>query len=202
MVELAQHHQLNLSGANSWTELTSRSMRSNVARQSRLLAGKGAEYRRCAPPGFQEWLATFRNLHTQRQLALGRDAAFGSDSAAFEFDHAIATLAREGHAELHGFHLGDRLLAGHISLRHGTVVTSFRIAFDAEYATYSPGTILLTHVIENAINTGAETFDFGFGHEDYKARWNVTTAPVYRFQAAPQSMRYFIGRVTRRFANK
>jgi CelD/BcsL family acetyltransferase involved in cellulose biosynthesis len=46
-----------------------------------------------------------------------------------------------------------------------------RTTYDPQLSEYSPGTVLLRHVMLEAISEDAEIFDFGFGAEDYKYRY-------------------------------
>ena len=45
-------------------------------------------------------------------------------------------------------------------------------SFNFEMSKYSPGIVLLSYIIEDAINTGIKIFDFGPGRATYKDNWN------------------------------
>jgi CelD/BcsL family acetyltransferase involved in cellulose biosynthesis len=60
--------------------------------------------------------------------------------------------------------------------------------YDVELARYSPGEVLLRHVLLDAIDEGAELFDFGIGDELYKARFATDVKRVTTFGLYPPSV--------------
>ena len=62
-----------------------------------------------------------------------------------------------------------------------------RTTFASEAAEYSPGTVLLRHVLLDAISEGAHTFDFGLGDEAYKYRYATDVVHVQTWGLYPSS---------------
>ena len=56
-------------------------------------------------------------------------------------------------------------------------------AFDPELRTLSPGNVMLSHLIERAINQGMSVFDFLKGDATYKFRLGARERPLYRVTA-------------------
>lgn len=63
---------------------------------------------------------------------------------------------------------GDRLAAVHVGMRDGNRWMSWIPAYDAEFHSYSPGRILLHHILEDSFRRGDSEFDFLIGDEEYK----------------------------------
>jgi len=55
--------------------------------------------------------------------------------------------------------------------RYGNKYYYYQSGFDLEWEKVSPGVLLFSYCIENAILEGMEEFDFLRGNEDYKYRW-------------------------------
>ncbi len=62
-----------------------------------------------------------------------------------------------------------------------------RTTFSPEVAAYSPGTVLLRHVLLEAIDEGAHTFDFGLGDEAYKFRYATDVVQVQTWGLYPST---------------
>jgi CelD/BcsL family acetyltransferase involved in cellulose biosynthesis len=45
-------------------------------------------------------------------------------------------------------------------------------AYNLDYANYSPGTIMLSYLIEEGFNRGFKIFEYGPGNESYKKMWS------------------------------
>ncbi len=68
---------------------------------------------------------------------------------------------------------GDRLIAGHFGMQAGAVWHYWFPAYDANFAQYSPGLILLLKMVEHAPKLGIRTIDFGKGAAIYKERFGT-----------------------------
>jgi CelD/BcsL family acetyltransferase involved in cellulose biosynthesis len=101
-------------------------------------------------------LDLLRNLHARR------DADFGG---------VLFTL-----------HAGGKLAAAHFALRGGGVVHAWFIAHEAEFAKYSPGVILIDHILKWGPTEGMRELDLGPG--DYRFKFqlaNATRSVAYGF---------------------
>jgi CelD/BcsL family acetyltransferase involved in cellulose biosynthesis len=57
-------------------------------------------------------------------------------------------------------------------------------AYDAAYARYRPGHLLLRELVDRSAQQGNETFDFGVGDESYKQTWANRRLPLYDHERA------------------
>ncbi|MEZ0264841.1 MAG: GNAT family N-acetyltransferase, partial [Phycisphaerae bacterium] len=64
----------------------------------------------------------------------------------------------------------------------------YKPSFDVSLARYSPGEVLLRHLLLAAIDEGAHTFDFGLGEEPFKARFATHVPRVRTWGLYPPSV--------------
>ena len=64
------------------------------------------------------------------------------------------------------------------SLRCGTIIAPWLLAYDSEYSRFSPGTIEWLLLFEEAARRGVEMVDFGYGDDRYKQRFGNATYGV------------------------
>ena len=108
-----------------------------------------------------QWpLELLRNLHARP------DPAFGG---------ALFTLHADG-----------KLVAAHFALRSAKVVHAWFIAHDPAFARFSPGVILIDHILQGASDRGMRELDMGPG--DYRFKFqlaNTTRTVAHGFVATP-----------------
>ena len=116
-----------------------------------LIAWKRAQYRATRQTDIFEagWpLELLRNMHART------DPGFGG---------ALFTL-----------HVGGKLAAAHFAMRGGGVVHAWFIAHDADFAKYSPGVILIDHILRWGSQNGVRQIDLGPG--DYRFKFQLANA--------------------------
>ncbi|MBC7965497.1 MAG: GNAT family N-acetyltransferase [Fuerstia sp.] len=69
---------------------------------------------------------------------------------------------------LSALYAGKALVAAHYGLRNASVCHWWFPGYDLEYGKYSPGKILLRHLLKESAIQGVTRFDFGAGDESYK----------------------------------
>jgi len=76
-----------------------------------------------------------------------------------------------------------------IAFHRGTCVEGHykygKASFAIDLAHYSPGTVLMRHLLLEAIDEGAHTFDFGVGDEGYKSRYATDVIRVQTWGLYP-----------------
>lgn len=77
-------------------------------------------------------------------------------------------------ARLFTLHADGKLAAAHLALRGGTVLHAWFIAHDAEFARYSPGVILIDHILRWQSEQGMRELDLGPG--DYRFKLQLANA--------------------------
>jgi CelD/BcsL family acetyltransferase involved in cellulose biosynthesis len=96
-----------------------------------------------------------------------------------DFYRAIVSakwLGRIGH--LSALLIDNTVISAHIGyVGHGCFYYILP-AYDAAYARYRPGHLLLRELIDRSTQQGNETFDFGVGDESYKQAWANRRLPL------------------------
>ena len=114
-----------------------------------------------------EWLEAFFALYDARWGAAGEPGDEGEEDR--RFSRAIVHLAAErGWLRFHRLEWGERPVAFEIVLAHGGSHLDYLVARDASITEHSPGKLLESHGIADALRAGARRFDFGLGEEPYK----------------------------------
>jgi len=67
--------------------------------------------------------------------------------------------------------LGEKMIAFSYSFQWNGRYLFYTPAYDPDYAKYSPGTILLIQILEDAFKSGLREFDFSKGELPYKFHW-------------------------------
>lgn len=68
--------------------------------------------------------------------------------------------------------LNERPLALHYGFEYNNVLTWYKPAFDITYRKYSPGTVLIKHLIDYANERKLDALDFTIGNEVFKERFS------------------------------
>ena len=76
--------------------------------------------------------------------------------------------------------VGDRMAALVLSMRSGPVLHYWFPAYDARFARYSPGILLLLELAKAASTSGVDTMDLGTGDHAYKSRLATGTVALFR----------------------
>jgi hypothetical protein len=87
-------------------------------------------------------------------------------------EHLMRAAAREGALRLGFCYRGDRPIAVQLWICWAGCATVLKLAHDQEFDRFSPGTVLLAHMIRHVIEEdGAKEIDFGRGDDAYKRQW-------------------------------
>lgn len=81
-------------------------------------------------------------------------------------------------ALLFTLHVDGALAAAHLALRNGPVLHAWFIAHDAEFAKYSPGVILIDHILRWSSDHGVRELDLGPGDYRFKLQLANTVRRV------------------------
>jgi CelD/BcsL family acetyltransferase involved in cellulose biosynthesis len=134
---------------------------------------------------FEELFNAFLRLHRARCACHGRSVALtGERSLAFH-RHAAGELLANGRLRFYALRVGGHLVATLYGFEHNRRVFYYLSGFDPEFATISPGTLLIGQAVEDAIRGGARELDFLRGKESYKYSWGAKDQPTYRLQLWP-----------------
>lgn len=78
--------------------------------------------------------------------------------------------------------VGEETAAVSYCLRYGNIVYNYQNAFSLEWSKYSPGRLMMAHVIEAAIQEGAHEFDMLHGNVGAKDRWKPSVRADQRLR--------------------
>lgn len=129
-------------------------------------------------------LDLFFDQHVGRWSDTATPSKFRDVKARESFRRRTEELAHAGWLRFSRLDWENRPVAFHRGTCYQGHYKYGRTSYAKEIAEYSPGTVLLRHVLLEAITEGAHTFDFGIGGEAYKYRYatdlvNVQTWGLY-----------------------
>lgn len=153
--------------------------RKDLGRRIRRLGERGeVVIRRIHEEGteLQEAWEILVSLHQSRQRTLGSHSAFATPRSLAFHRAFLQTAAARGWLRLYVMRVGDQDVAAEYCVSVGGRVEDLQTGFDADWARYGVGTLILAHAIRDAISTGATEFDFLRGGEEYKQqRWAASS---------------------------
>jgi CelD/BcsL family acetyltransferase involved in cellulose biosynthesis len=113
-----------------------------------------------------------------------RGTAIASSPATRRFYTDIATQAAASDSlRLAFLRLGGAAVAFQLNLEHRGVWYYLKGGFDPAVARYSPGQLLMRHVIRHAFAAGLTSYEFLGGDERYKLSWTSTSRARILLQA-------------------
>lgn len=180
--------------AGYWEDLGP-TMRASVRRKTRKLEDLGFTYRTITDaatlPGALE---TLYDLHSKRWAARDLSGKF-RDPVLREFHLWIArTLGANGKVRISSLARGGDVIATLYSFEFKRVFTYYQSGFDPAVpnpslraSDYSPGSVLISHCLQNAIGRGMTEFDFLRGVETYKLRWTSEKRITRTLTIVPRS---------------
>jgi CelD/BcsL family acetyltransferase involved in cellulose biosynthesis len=86
----------------------------------------------------------------------------------------------EGILQLSFLQISQSKAAAYLCFDHGKHLLVYNSGFDYQFSEYSPGWVLLSYLIQHAIETGKSHFDFMRGDETYKYRFGAEDGFVMR----------------------
>ena len=117
------------------------------------------------------------HLHNTRWTGRGETGVL-ADARVLSFHHSAgARLISEKLLRLQAMHLNGRIAAVIYALLSPGRIHFYLSGFDPAQAFESPGTILLSHMIEEAAREGRHDADFLRGDERYKHAWGCIDRP-------------------------
>jgi CelD/BcsL family acetyltransferase involved in cellulose biosynthesis len=141
---------------------------------------------RAIPENLTTMLESLFGLHESRWSARGESGVLSRQAVQSFHCEVAARFLMRGWLRLFLLHIGPRTAAVSYGF-HVRGRSYFYIGgFDPTFARYSPGSLLLWHVIRSAADEGAREFDFLRGSETYKRRWGARERPQIRMQIRRQ----------------
>jgi CelD/BcsL family acetyltransferase involved in cellulose biosynthesis len=147
---------------------------------SRLQKAGGCQIEIASSETLHSFLDDLFRLHTARWFLSGQPGVL-HDEAVKAFHCASSPgLLKCGALKLYRLRMGQRTLAVIYALFDGDTVFCYLQGFDPQSAYFSPGTVLMFALMEDAAKEGIRAFDFLRGQESYKQHWRAQGQPTYR----------------------
>jgi CelD/BcsL family acetyltransferase involved in cellulose biosynthesis len=125
----------------------------------------------------------FIDLHKRRSPS---KANFWKKKNMTDFFHGMAhQFSLKRWVEMNVLFLEDRMLAALLNFAFLDRIYFYNVAFDKDFARYSPGIYLFNHSIQDAISTGIKSVDFLRGREDYKYYFGAEDSKIFRLVLMP-----------------
>ena len=130
------------------------------------------------------YLDRFIALHKQGSSS---KAKFWEKPGITAFFHEMAyRFSLQKWIELNVLFVEDRILATLINFSYSDRIYFYNVAFDRDFAWYSPGIFLFDHCIQEAISTGKKIADFLRGREEYKYYFGANDSKIFRLVLMPK----------------
>jgi CelD/BcsL family acetyltransferase involved in cellulose biosynthesis len=122
---------------------------------------------------------------TQRYLETGVRNILSSGAVRQFYTGLHAAITGEPKVHLTALKIDDMILATHLGVYdRGRYYYLFPTFDSGTFSKYSPGRLLLEHLMKSAIEKGLNVFDFTVGGEAYKKKWCDSEMLLYRIQEA------------------
>lgn len=148
--------------------------------RSRLAREGGGEFEVATPETLPEFLEELFELHTRRWSAMNQPGVL-EDERVQRF-HLLSSrrLLASGRLRLYRMRVKGKTAALVYSLFHEDTVYCYLQGFDPEFSFVSPGTILISFLMQDAVRLGMRRFDFLRGRESYKQHWRPQLEHTFR----------------------
>ncbi len=166
-----QHGKLGIRG------VVPKKMRKNVSHSLNALSTKGkCVFERASESSRTRFLEELFDLHRARWRSRYETGVVSSPALRSFYEHSSESLMKSGLLNLYSLRLDGKAIASYFVLSCRNRVYAYLGGFDPDMERYSPGTVALFRIMEEAFGSGAEIFDFLRGDEEYKKLWR----PSYR----------------------
>ncbi len=112
-------------------------------------------------------------MHQRRWAASGAGGVLSDPAVQAFHAAAIPALSASGILRLHVLHIGSRVAAIYHTMAAPGRLLFYLSGFEAAEAAASPGTLLLGHIVEQAVRDGTRELHFLRGGESYKYAWGA-----------------------------
>lgn len=160
-----------------------KNLRKNLSHAARALSSSGGYYLETADENSVEnFLQRLFLLHQARWESKNQKGVLYTDTLKNFHKQAAPWLLINRLLRIHEMWYNSKSIAIYYTLTCNNTVYAYLGGFDPLMEQYSPGALLLFHVIEDALKRGVEKFDFLRGNETYKSYWR----PVFSINSRIQ----------------
>ena len=119
-------------------------------------------------------LTALFDLHAARWQQRGLPGVLADDVIQSFHREVAPRMLAAGALRMYVMRHGERIIAVFYGFAHHDTVYYYLSGYAPELEKLSPGSLLVAHAIEEAVRSGAQTFDFLRGAEEYKYAWGAT----------------------------
>jgi CelD/BcsL family acetyltransferase involved in cellulose biosynthesis len=131
--------------------------------------------RTATPETLEADLKTFVEMHRGTE---GLKGHFMKPEIATFFERVARAFMPLGWLRLDLLEIGSTAIASTFGFVHGDTFYLYNSTYEPDFASLSPGVVLVSSLIEQAIDEGVPTFDFLRGPERYKYRFGAQPVPL------------------------
>lgn len=147
--------------------------------QSRMVRAGGGDFTTATLETTPEFLDDLFKLHAARWSIAGEPGVL-AEGRIQSFHRACApALLAAGFLRMDRLRVKGRTAAALYSLWDRGTVFCYLQGYDPEFSAISPGTQLMCRVMQQAVQSGMQRFDFLRGQEDYKQHWRARGESTY-----------------------
>jgi CelD/BcsL family acetyltransferase involved in cellulose biosynthesis len=181
-IDLTQGFDSFLSGFNGKHRYTLRKKVNKLAEQ-------GFSFRPCGDDQVAEGIETLFQLHSLRAVSKGIESTFCGEKLLAFHKEAARRLNSNKRLWLRFLEKDDKRIGAFYGFELAGKLFYYQFGIDPEWEPFSPGTVLMYKVIEEAFSRGLSEFDFLRGNESYKYGWTKNERPLYAARAYRKSFR-------------
>lgn len=163
--------------------------RYTLKKKTRRLFEQGFSYSACVPGGVEAGVSELFRLHRLRAESKGIDSTFHGEKLLSLHKAVAASMNSKGLLWLRFLEREDAKIAAFYGFELGGRLFYYQFGIEPEWEQYSPGTVLMYKVIEEAFSKGLIEFDFLRGAEAYKSDWANNKRTLYSMKAYNKSVR-------------
>jgi CelD/BcsL family acetyltransferase involved in cellulose biosynthesis len=168
--------------ADDLLQTVPRALAQNLRRSTRRARERGeVVFETAAPDTRRELLAALFHLHAARWEARGQRGVLDERMRRFHETVSCALQERDM-LYLHALRIDRRIIAAQYVLQYNRRAYLYITGFDPDFGALSPGALLMSHVLQEALRRGNNEFDFLRGRERYKYVWGAVDRPQRRLR--------------------
>lgn len=118
-------------------------------------------------------------MHVARREEVGDSSVFLRPEIRSFYASLLPRLDPRSELRFFVAELDGRVLACQLAFESRGRIFCFKTGYDAEFRDYSPGTVMIRRLAQDAVDRGVRIFDHSRGHEAYKARFSNGTKRYY-----------------------
>lgn len=126
----------------------------------------------------QSALLTFIALH--KEGSPSKEKFWGKKGMSDFFQEIASRFSLQKWVEPNLLFYEDRIMAALLNFSYSDQILFYNVAFNKDFARYSPGLFLFNHCIKQAISEGKKKADFLRGREKYKYYFGAEDSKIFR----------------------